>query len=46
LERGAHRKLAQINQFIVSQNSVPEFMAHAGRKASSISMEWWTKGSR
>jgi 2,4-dienoyl-CoA reductase-like NADH-dependent reductase (Old Yellow Enzyme family) len=23
LERGAHRKLAQINQFIVSQNSVP-----------------------
>jgi 2,4-dienoyl-CoA reductase-like NADH-dependent reductase (Old Yellow Enzyme family) len=30
----------------VSQNSVPGIqLAHAGRKAS-ISMEWWTKGSR
>jgi 2,4-dienoyl-CoA reductase-like NADH-dependent reductase (Old Yellow Enzyme family) len=31
-------KLAQINQFIVSQNSVPGIqLAHAGRKASAAS---------
>jgi 2,4-dienoyl-CoA reductase-like NADH-dependent reductase (Old Yellow Enzyme family) len=36
-------KLAQINQFIVSQNSVPGIqLAHAGRKAS-ISMEWYER---
>jgi 2,4-dienoyl-CoA reductase-like NADH-dependent reductase (Old Yellow Enzyme family) len=38
-------KLAQINQFIVSQNSVPGIqLAHAGRKASAASP--WNGGRR
>jgi 2,4-dienoyl-CoA reductase-like NADH-dependent reductase (Old Yellow Enzyme family) len=38
LWKRTHRKLAQINQFIVSQNSVPGIqLAHAGRKASAAS---------
>jgi 2,4-dienoyl-CoA reductase-like NADH-dependent reductase (Old Yellow Enzyme family) len=44
-KEGAHRKLAQINQFIVSQNSVPGIqLAHAGRKASAASP--WNGGRR
>jgi 2,4-dienoyl-CoA reductase-like NADH-dependent reductase (Old Yellow Enzyme family) len=44
--REAHiEKLAQINQFIVSQNSVPGIqLAHAGRKASAASP--WNGGRR
>jgi 2,4-dienoyl-CoA reductase-like NADH-dependent reductase (Old Yellow Enzyme family) len=43
LERGHIEKLAQINQFIVSQNSVPGIQWHAGRKASASP---WNGGRR
>jgi 2,4-dienoyl-CoA reductase-like NADH-dependent reductase (Old Yellow Enzyme family) len=40
-------KLAQINQFILSQHSVPGIQpAHAGRKASAASPWNWSKSSR
>jgi 2,4-dienoyl-CoA reductase-like NADH-dependent reductase (Old Yellow Enzyme family) len=45
LEEEHIEKLAQINQFIVSQNSVPGIqLAHAGRKASAASP--WNGGRR
>jgi 2,4-dienoyl-CoA reductase-like NADH-dependent reductase (Old Yellow Enzyme family) len=44
LEEEHIEKLAQINQFIVSQNSVPGIQWRMlVEKLRSISMEWWTK---